>query len=277
MKTKIVNVTPAMAAEWLEPHINHSNRDLRQTWISFLAHEILKGRWKVTHQGIGFSSSGRLLDGQHRLSAIVLAGLAVDVMVTTGMEDDDFRAIDSGIKRAHHERIHLVDSKDENQLICMAVRTFLNAITKRGAISVCEIEDEFLKRTESWMWVGTELSRLHGRLRKAPIMASFASYHTADKGKCSEFLTGYINGANLESNSPILRLRNLAMEGSREMDYWLAQTGMRAHLKGETPRYYYRAAEDMLGNKNTSREIDERSKVRQLSARNRFGGKGDAA
>lgn len=73
MKTaKFELVTPKMAAEWLK--LNTANRKLRRWWASAIASAIKRGEYVCTHQGVAFSASGVLLDGQHRLVAIVVQG-----------------------------------------------------------------------------------------------------------------------------------------------------------------------------------------------------------
>ena len=53
----------------------------------------------ITHQAIAFSESGRLLDGQHRLHAIVLANKPVTMLVAKNLNENTFSAIDCGVKR----------------------------------------------------------------------------------------------------------------------------------------------------------------------------------
>lgn len=97
MITKIEIVTPAKAAAWLEK--NTDNRRVRAWYVKSLAGIITRGEWKVTHQGVAFSKSKRLLDGQHRLMAVVEANLPVKMCVTYDVADDAFMALDQGINR----------------------------------------------------------------------------------------------------------------------------------------------------------------------------------
>lgn len=100
MKTELKLVTPAMARKWLRE--NTDNRPLRPSVVSTLAGAYGRGEWKITHQGIALAKSGRLLDGQHRLTFIseLPDGHSVPVNVTTDMEEDSFEAIDIGVKRS---------------------------------------------------------------------------------------------------------------------------------------------------------------------------------
>ncbi len=97
----MVLITPEIATRFLG--FNEQNRRVRHGWVGYLAYSIKSGEWQATHQGIAFSESGRLLDGQHRLMAIVKADIAINVMVTYGLPDNAFSAIDNGMKRTDED------------------------------------------------------------------------------------------------------------------------------------------------------------------------------
>jgi len=65
----------------------------------------LRGEWIVTHQGIAFDENGLLVDGQHRLLAIIDSGRAVDCMVTRNLSTSVFSVTDGGIARSLKDRI----------------------------------------------------------------------------------------------------------------------------------------------------------------------------
>ncbi|HEY5050458.1 MAG TPA: hypothetical protein VII50_06125, partial [Acidothermaceae bacterium] len=71
MRSKVQTITPAKAAEWLEA--NTTNRPVSRTVVRSFAEAMKRGEWIVTHQGIAFDVSGVLIDGQHRLAAVVEA------------------------------------------------------------------------------------------------------------------------------------------------------------------------------------------------------------
>lgn len=97
MKSEIETITPAKAAKFLQS--NHSNRAIRSTNVKAFAQAIKDGRWLKTHQGIAFDVNGRLIDGQHRLSAIVMANIPVEMLVSRDVVEDAFKVTDSGAKR----------------------------------------------------------------------------------------------------------------------------------------------------------------------------------
>lgn len=94
MRTVQMIVTPAMAREWLGR--NADNRALKQGHVLQLAGRIKRGEWQLSHQGIAFACGGRLLDGQHRLHAITLAGIAVPMLVSLDADPAMFEVVDNG-------------------------------------------------------------------------------------------------------------------------------------------------------------------------------------
>lgn len=97
MKTIVMRITPKDAERILTG--NTGNRNVRVAQVASLANTIMNGGWVTTHQGIAISKSGKVLDGQHRLMAIIKSGIAVEIAVTTDVDDMAFRAIDTGITR----------------------------------------------------------------------------------------------------------------------------------------------------------------------------------
>jgi hypothetical protein len=68
---KRVYITPETAAAMLAKNIG--NRIPRPNTVRFYAAEMTAGRWQETHQALAVDCDGNLVDGQHRLLAIVLS------------------------------------------------------------------------------------------------------------------------------------------------------------------------------------------------------------
>jgi hypothetical protein len=103
MQTVQELVTPEMAARWLER--NKSNRPLRQTVVAAYAAQIKAGQWRLTHQGVCLDCKDSLIDGQHRLTAIVQTGIAILMQVSkmTTAESALALPLDVGAKRNYSD------------------------------------------------------------------------------------------------------------------------------------------------------------------------------
>jgi len=86
-------ITPELAGYMLA--YNQNNRPLSPGKVKRLAGKMSAGNWIFTHQGMGFSTEGQLIDGQHRLAAIMSSGIASEYIVTYGLSPDAFDHVDT--------------------------------------------------------------------------------------------------------------------------------------------------------------------------------------
>lgn len=104
--TSTVHVTPELAKAWLE--LNHINRKLKRVKIEQFANDMQRGAWLMTGEAIKFADDGSLIDGQNRLSAIVKAGVAVDMLVVRGLKRESQIVMDSGTMRSRADALHFL-------------------------------------------------------------------------------------------------------------------------------------------------------------------------
>jgi hypothetical protein len=93
----VVTVTPKLARELLA--LNTHNRRIRARHVAYLAAEILGDRWCLTNDAVTISKSGILLNGQHRLMAIVEARRPAKLLILRGAEDASQVVTDIGNRR----------------------------------------------------------------------------------------------------------------------------------------------------------------------------------
>lgn len=95
----LTEITPEVAAEMLLH--NEGNRRKSRTDIANLAKDMSDGHFRLTHQAIAFDRSGNLIDGQHRLEAVVKSGVTVWMYVARYRELTTAKAlpVDIGRKR----------------------------------------------------------------------------------------------------------------------------------------------------------------------------------
>lgn len=88
-------ITPEDAKRMLE-RTTFRNRPLRQKHVNYLADLISAGFWKINGDTIKLDVRGNVLDGQHRLHAIIKSQRPVTTLVTRGLKTSVFDAIDTG-------------------------------------------------------------------------------------------------------------------------------------------------------------------------------------
>lgn len=107
-------VAPDVAKRYLAGNVH--NRDLRDTRVRAHAATLLRGEWRATSNGIGFDVDGRLIDGQHRLSAIVLADIPAPLVVVRGLPPEAQDVTDQNLPRKVSDALKLRGEKDWNAL-----------------------------------------------------------------------------------------------------------------------------------------------------------------
>jgi hypothetical protein len=116
MQLDIVKVTPTIAKQWLATN-TENNRRVRQERVDFYAAEMLSGRWvESSGETIKFDRSGKLIDGQHRLAAIIKANKTMRMTVARNLDQSAFAVIDSGMARNGGDVLHIAGIPNANVL-----------------------------------------------------------------------------------------------------------------------------------------------------------------
>lgn len=120
MDFRVTSVSPGLAKTWLKS--NTYNRRLSKPHVKKLANEMINGRWVLNGETISFDSNGTLLNGQHRLSAVIESGVTVEMVVAIGVEDR--RAFDVtdvvSLKRGVHQVADMKGIKNPNTVTSVA-------------------------------------------------------------------------------------------------------------------------------------------------------------
>jgi hypothetical protein len=87
-------ITPEVAASMMATNVG--NRPISRQHVGRLAASMIRGEWDLNGATIKVASTGRLLDGQHRLSACVQSGCAFESLVVYGLPEESFATIDQG-------------------------------------------------------------------------------------------------------------------------------------------------------------------------------------
>jgi len=92
-KMYIMLITPEVAARLLE--FNKDNRPIRDSHVRRLARIMEAGRWRLNGRTIIIAKSRDVLDGQHRLWAVVESGVSIYSYVVEGVDSEVFDTIDT--------------------------------------------------------------------------------------------------------------------------------------------------------------------------------------
>lgn len=100
---ELVVVTPEMASRWLEG--NTHNRNKREQLVHSYARDLEAGAWGFNGETVKFAADGTLLDGQHRLMAIVRAKKPALLLVVSGLPRSAQKTIDTGAARKFADQL----------------------------------------------------------------------------------------------------------------------------------------------------------------------------
>jgi len=106
---RVEKITPELAHHYLG--FNTHNRNLRSRVVSAYAADMKSGNWDWNGESIKFASDGTLLDGQHRLAAILEAGVTVPMLVIRGLPARTQETMDGGAKRKFADVLNLRGEK----------------------------------------------------------------------------------------------------------------------------------------------------------------------
>lgn len=107
----VYEITPLLAQRLLKN--NPSNRKLRNQVVARYQEDMVSGRWNSGNpQPIIIHSSGTIIDGQHRLHAIVRAGKSISSTVAIAEEMQLGAVIDAGLPRSVSDASRFYDPKN---------------------------------------------------------------------------------------------------------------------------------------------------------------------
>lgn len=174
MRFEEVTITPEMAKAFLSN--NPRNRTIKNKRLQKYCNDIKKGSWGISPQPICIGKDGRLLDGQHRLTAVVITNIPLKTVVAYDVPED--AVIDKGMERRLGESLYMrgqISKKmSSNQMIAI-VNDYLDR-WKNGLVS----DDEkmaFIQEYEELICRAFEISTLSMRkrqqiCRRAPIQSA---------------------------------------------------------------------------------------------------------
>lgn len=102
----VEKITPAIARLYLDR--NPKNRKLSTRVASRYARIMRLGQWRLNGETLKFDAGGNLIDGQHRLRGVELAGMPVEMCVIRGLAPEAFKTIDGGKARTAGDCLYVL-------------------------------------------------------------------------------------------------------------------------------------------------------------------------
>lgn len=220
---------------------NTANRPLSRSTVRAFADAMQRGDWLVTHQGIAFDTNGMLVDGQHRLAAVVEAEMPVEMTVFTEVEPDTFDVLDTGKRRNAADVLAIEGEKSSATLAAMVRTVWLyynrpDASWTGGGASVTnhQVVQTLAAhpKLRDYVDLGELISGETGMMKAAAGAAAYLveQANRGKKAKLARWHDGIIEGAGLRRNDPRLVFRRTMFGMARRQAAGQRRRDTREHV-----------------------------------------------
>lgn len=211
----VVKITPEIAKTYLSHNIH--NRKIYQGLIDSYARDMSNGLWVLNNQGIGFDDKGVLIDGQHRLRAIVQSGTTVKMLVMFNIPNKSNggypaqATVDRGKQRSIGDSLTLSFGIQNANLQAAIIRAVIElCLGTRWAISSVSAATTWEARKVYEKEIELVMKNMHSvnRLIYAPSLASFCFAAKPFPDEVILFMEQYFKGTGLNDDDPAFAFRN---------------------------------------------------------------------
>lgn len=243
---EVVMVGPELAGEYLA-HNTH-NRRPRATAVGGYVQDMLNGDWRWTGDPIRFDVNGVLIDGQHRLLAIVESGVTIPLLVLRGLAAEAQDDIDAGVPRKFYDVLALHGEVNSGSLAAIVRKVAHWEQGRRGdstkgskpttaaLLRVLDAHPELRDVAREAKTICT-----HVDLPASLVGLVYWLFTNIDEEDAQFFFARLSDGQSLAKGDPIYQLRSTistsrAQLGERNQRYLLAVTikAWNAYREGET-------------------------------------------
>lgn len=217
--SRVESITPEKASSLLK--LNTHNRDLNTKRVRGLAGAIKRGEWKLNGDAVVLSGNGTggvLLNGQHRLYAVIEAGVAITVIVLYNAAPESQETMDSGLPRNMAQKLKLRGEKYYGDLagalgLAWNYDNLGNPDHSLRSLTVTHQQlFDYLDTNpgiRDWLPLGLRLR--HEFLSPGGSWGGWAFLFAreVDEHYTNQFFTRLLSGVELHAGDPILLLRNL--------------------------------------------------------------------
>lgn len=204
--TMWVFVTPDLARFLLGT--SQGNRPLKPIRIARYRRHLAQGEWAMTGQGIIIDSAGHLIDGHHRLTAVIAEKTSAWVLVVFGVDPEAKRHLDQNSVRQPADTLQCV-----NRVAVAAALGWLWRESEGGKSGNMPANETPTNLEQHPTMVECVHVALKLRFIIPPSLGGYMVYRTrqANSNKSQEFIEQLASGTLLKDGSPVLLLRNRLM------------------------------------------------------------------
>ena len=218
LTSSVKRITPALAKQMLESNTGNF-RPVDMSRVKRYSLDMKSGSWMTNGEALKFCASGMLLDGQHRLHAIVLSGIGLDMLVIEGLDEGVAISMDKGASRSVASWLRHRGIKNATQIGAIARQSLIydkglwsyQAVGAYGTTDAEVIDhvEHNLARIETAYQVVQGAKRFVNASILATIMLKAAGQREVDEcDLCVWFSDKLSDGQSLTAIQPVYHLRN---------------------------------------------------------------------
>lgn len=228
----VIKVTPEMAAAWLAKG-NPKNRKINDARVNAYARDMKKGKWCASPlSAIGFDRSGMLLNGHHRLHAVVKSGVTIDLVVFDNVPNEVLRFTDTELPRTNAQIGKMFD-EDVSLDAALKVVVFCRTNGHLDYLSASDLEELREEFSDVAANYGEEILsiKVGGRKLRAGAVAGFLMIL---KGPVEKGIDPAVAAEFLRDFSATSRREHIGSKASLNLVRWLENmSGVHARLAYE--------------------------------------------
>lgn len=216
MRHEVVRVTPEMATQWLAKPGDAQRKVDRNAVVKY-ARAMAEGRWfEPTIDPIALDGDGFLMNGQHRLLAVIRAEWSGDMLVAFDVDPAMFGVIDTGRRRLAQQFITVRSATAVASIVRLTLWYYRRWPLPPRGYNLSWDNDEILSAVTAdadALEVAVRAADAVHRSCGVPVSVHGAVLYIArnqgaDEGRVQEWVDGLATGAGLSVNDPRLQLRN---------------------------------------------------------------------
>jgi hypothetical protein len=236
---------------------NFSNRRIRASRIAMYADMMTRGQWLLTGEPIIVRADGSLVNGQHRLLAIIQSGTTQEFAVVRNAPEGVFEVVDTGLSRSPGD---VMDTSQYVTTKAAAIRALWVVEAggdprKTADLVLVSRHDlaEYYREHQGEIdaaaeFQGTFQGKFHN-YNPSAMLAFIVLAWRYNKAKGEEFLYAVREGTGLDRGDPRLVLRNSMASvkpkrTSRGIYLMIYIKMFNAWLEGETRQAVYYSSEE---------------------------------
>ncbi|AKN75081.1 hypothetical protein QR97_01960 [Streptomyces sp. PBH53] len=209
---RIIVLQPVMASRLLRR--NTHNRNLRASAVEDYVRDIQSGSWPLNGEAIKLDVHGNVLDGQHRLHAVVKAGTPVTTFIVGGLPPETQATMDSGLRRTTSDALSLADESNATTVAAILRRVWAweqgdRKFTRRVKPTTAECTALLKKHPEirRSAEIATRTRAAFPHIPQSALGTAHFLFNAIDPDECTWFFQRVGDGVGLSSGHPILALR----------------------------------------------------------------------